>query len=121
MKKADDDVKELSNKQIAADEKIAELVAKTIAVSQSKMENKTKHVNLDKGVETKTKSAGVAREKQNHLFKQNGNEYERFRFNQQRISELLVRDDVAAKELDQVQYQLRQYRNEGDEVQKHQQ
>jgi hypothetical protein len=107
MKKADDDVKELSNKQIAADERIAELVAKTIAVSQSKMENKTKHVNLDKGVETKTKSAGVAREKQNHLFKQNGNEYERFRFNQQRISELLVRDDVAAKELDQVQYQLR--------------
>lgn len=66
------------------------------------MENKEKRIVLDKGVESKTKSAGVAREVQNSLFKQNGNEYERFRANEQRISELLVRNDEGAKELDHI-------------------
>jgi hypothetical protein len=73
-----------------------------IKVSKNKMENKEKRIDLDKGVEVKGKSAGVAREVQNSLFKQNANEYERFRANEQRIAELLVRNNEGAKELDHV-------------------
>jgi len=85
------------------------------------MENKGKRIDLDKGIETKGKSAGVAREVQNSLFKQNANEYERFRANEQRITELLVRNDEGAKELDQVQYQVRSFQQQGDDMNQHQQ
>ena len=42
------------------------------------MENKEKRADLDKGVIVKNKSAGIAKEVQSSLYKQNANEYERY-------------------------------------------